>query len=235
MRRLRVFRPGTVPYDTALAAQMACVERLKSAPPAAGGDGFLLLLTHPPVITVGRSGDGRNILVSRERLRQEGVEVRQVSRGGDVTYHGSGQIVGYPIIRLAEHGRDVHAYLRRLEQVIMDTLADYRITAQRSAGHTGVWVGREKVAAIGVAITRWISYHGFALNVAPNFRHFGLINACGITDRQVTSMSRLLGAAVDQAQVEVRLARHFGEEFGFNEIEESAVLPSAAAIAPAYG
>ena len=231
--KLNVIRPGRIAYDDALAAQIACLNALKARDDA--DVGTLFLLEHPPVITLGRGADRANILAADEMLAAAGVTVHQAQRGGDVTYHGPGQIVGYPIIRLAEHGRDVHAYLRRLEQVIMDTLADYRITAQRSAGHTGVWVGREKVAAIGVAITRWISYHGFALNVAPNFRHFGLINACGITDRQVTSMSRLLGAAVDQAQVEVRLARHFGEEFGFNEIEESAVLPSAAAIAPAYG
>ena len=225
VKQLRVFRPARAPYDAALEAQVACVQRLKSGQERPE-TGFLLLLTHPPVITVGRSGGESNVLVSEERLRREGVALRHVSRGGDVTYHGPGQIVGYPILRLDGRDRDVHAYLRRLEQVIIDALADFRIESGRRPGFTGVWAGEEKIAAIGVAITRWVTYHGFALNVDPDLGHFALINPCGITDRRVTSMARLLEAPVDPRRVEDALLAHFAGEFGFDEVVESRALPA---------
>lgn len=225
VKQLRVFRPGRVPYDSALEAQVACVERLKTGEERPE-TGFLLLLTHPPVITVGRSGEESNILVSEERLRREGVALRHVSRGGDVTYHGPGQIVGYPILRLDGPDRDVHAYLRRLEQVIMDALAGFGIESGRRPGFTGVWVAEEKIAAIGVAITRWVTYHGFALNVDPDLDHFALINPCGIADRQVTSMARLLDAPVDRRRVEDALVARVAGEFGFDEVVESGALPA---------
>lgn len=217
MKKLLVYMPGQIAYGEALAFQLACVERLRTGSPEAGG--YLILLGHPPVITVGRSGTPDNILVPRERLRNEGIEVFDVSRGGDVTYHGPGQIVGYPIIPLNDHGGDVHRYLRDLEWAIIRSLADFGIVSQRRPRYTGVWVGRDKIAAIGVAITRWVTYHGFALNVAPNLDHFALIRPCGITDGGVTSMEKLLGRAVDRAEVEKRLVGHFSEVFGFNEIE----------------
>ena len=137
-----------------------------------------------------------------------------------MTYHGPGQVVGYPIIPLDMHGRDVHLYLRRLESVLITTLADYGIRAGRVPGLTGVWVGNEKVTAIGIAISHWITYHGFALNVDPNLSHFELIRPCGIDGKGVTSVSRLLGRRVNEREVEERLILHFGEEFGFSRIEE---------------
>jgi len=225
LKRLRVFSPGLVPYDLALAAQRACVERLKRTGPRASGEAFLFLLEHPPVITVGRGGKEQNILVPAEVLRRQGVALRHVGRGGDVTYHGPGQVVGYPVLRLEGWQRDVHAYLRRLEQVLMETLQEFGIASRRREGYTGVWVGEEKVAAIGVAITRWITYHGFALNVSPRLEHFALIHPCGITDRRVTSMERILGRRVDAARVREDLVKHFVRHFGFEVVSRSASLP----------
>ena len=140
-----------------------------------------------------------HVLASRDRLRREGIEVHESSRGGDVTYHGPGQIVGYPILRLDLHGRDIHRYLRDLEEVLIRAAGAVRHRGRREEGRTGVWVGREKVAAIGVAVRRWVTYHGFALNVAPNLAHFGLIVPCGIRDTGVTSLARLLGRPVTVA------------------------------------
>jgi lipoyl(octanoyl) transferase len=216
MNTLVVYRPGVVPYCDALAFQQRCVDSLKRD----AGGGYLILLTHPPVVTIGRSGSLDNVLVSRERLLQEGVEIHETGRGGDVTYHGPGQIVGYPIIRLNDRDRDVHAYLRRLEAVLMGALVEYGIVSARREGYTGVWVGGEKIAAIGVAISRWVTYHGFALNIAPDFRHFALIRPCGITDGGVTSMERILGHGVDQGEVGDRLIEHFAAEFRFDRGEQ---------------
>ena len=220
MKRLVVHVPGTVAYGEALAFQVACVGRLSKARGSAAPEGRLILLDHPAVITVGRGGSRENILSSAEVLRREGIEVFEASRGGDVTYHGPGQIVGYSIIRLDEHGADVHRYLRDLESVIISALADLGIASGRREGYTGVWVGRDKIAAIGVAITHWVTYHGFALNVAPNLGHFDLIRPCGIRDGGVTSMERLLDRRVDDAEVRRRLTARFCEVFGFDEVVE---------------
>lgn len=224
MNTLCVFRPGTVDYDAALAAQEACVARLKAcwAPPS---EGFLLLVGHPPVITIGRGGDEGNILADVGDLARRGVAVRRVSRGGDVTFHGPGQVVGYPIVRLEGVRRDVHAFLRSLEQVILDALADFGVAGRRRKGYTGVWVGDEKIAAIGVAITRWVTYHGFALNVTGGLDPFSLIHPCGIRGCRVTTMARVLGSEVDRRRVEDRLAVRFAERFGFDDIREEAGLP----------
>jgi lipoate-protein ligase B len=233
MKQLVVYTPGTVPYGTALAFQMACVEELKSSIPApeeTRESGYLILLSHPPVITLGRRGTRDNILVPERRLRAEGIQVVEASRGGDVTYHGPGQIVGYPIIRLDPDRRDIHGYLRDLEWVIMRCLADYGIASERRSGYTGVWVGREKIAAMGVAISRWVTYHGFALNLAPNFAHFALIRPCGIREGGVTSMEKVLGHRVPRAEVESALVEHFRAVFGFDEVvkRNALALPAAA-------
>lgn len=181
-------------------------------------DDYLLLVEHPPVITVGRNGDGSNLRVSAEILRQQGVEWYEVDRGGDVTYHGPGQLVGYPLIYL-EDPMQVVPYVRRLEQVLIDTLADFGVPSFREPGLTGVWTDRGKVAAIGVRVSRKITMHGFALNLDPDLTHFRLINPCGITDRPVTSLTELLGQKVSLEEGVEALIPHFVEVFGYPETE----------------
>lgn len=210
---LKVHRLGVVGYDDALKTQMCLVEQLKAD--ACGAEEHLLLLQHTPVITIGRSGTPKNIRVDEEELRRNGVALREASRGGDVTYHGPGQLVGYPILHLDRHGKDVHRYLRALEEVLIKTLAHYHIRAQRRRGLTGVWVEDRKIASIGVAITRWVTYHGFALNVNPNLAHFDLIHPCGLKGVTITTMAKELGRQVNVGEVEPIVIESFAEIFGF--------------------
>jgi lipoyl(octanoyl) transferase len=181
----------------------------------------LLLVEHPHVLTLGVRGDGgrSHILASADALASRGVAVHETGRGGDITYHGPGQIVGYPIIDLKPDRCDVHRYVRDLEDVLMRTAADYGIRAHRVEGLTGVWVGQEKLAAIGVRIARWITSHGFALNVSTDLDYFELIVPCGIADRGVTSLERLLGRTVGLADVQSRIASHFCNVFSLNGLE----------------
>ena len=177
-------------------------------------------LEHPHVITLGVRGDGgrSHLLASSETLAARGVEVHETGRGGDITYHGPGQLVGYPIIDLKPDRCDVHRYVRDLEEVLIRMASDYGIDAGRVEGLTGVWVGNEKLAAIGVRIARWITSHGFALNVTSDLDFFKLIVPCGIADRGVTSLSRLVGRPIDMAEVATRTAEHFANTFGFNNL-----------------
>ena len=216
-RPLDVRRLGLIPYDEALAMQQALVElrRADEIPDT------LLLLQHPHVLTLGvKRGGGRDhILATRERLDELGVSVNETGRGGDVTYHGPGQIVGYPIISLKPDRLDVHRYVRDLEEVLIRACADYGLAAERLSGLTGAWVahdtrGLQKIAAIGVRIARWITSHGFALNVNADLTYFDLIVPCGIRDRGVTSLADCLGHSVDLAEVEERLIAHFAHVFG---------------------
>jgi lipoate-protein ligase B len=159
------------------------------------------------------------LLADEAELAREGIEVHRIRRGGDVTYHGPGQLVAYPILRIDLHGRDVHAYLRSLESVIIRTLKRLGISGRRVDALTGVWVGREnprKIAAIGVGVKRWVSYHGLALNIQPNMRHFGMIVPCGISDRPITSVSELLGEPVGVSRLKPMLVESLGEEFGMD-------------------
>jgi lipoyl(octanoyl) transferase len=173
----------------------------------------LLMLEHDPVFTMGRNARAENVLVSAEALRERGFEIFETGRGGDVTYHGPGQVVGYPILELPADRRDVHRYVRDLEDVMIRACADYGITAARIAGKTGAWVGHEKVGAIGVRIARWVTSHGFALNVSNDLDPFALIVPCGIRDHGVTSLSRLLGRDVPPDEVAVGLSRHVADVF----------------------
>lgn len=170
----------------------------------------VLFVEHPPVYTVGRGARGSrdNLLWTPEILQREGIDVVEVDRGGDITYHGPGQLVGYPIVDLTRRGRDLHRYLRALEQAIIDTLRDFGIESERQPPHTGVWVGQDKVAAIGVKASRWVTQHGFALNVAPNLDHFLGIVPCGIRDKGVTSMANLLKRPVTLDEVLPALSNH---------------------------
>ena len=210
-RRLIVRRLGRIAYADALALQRALVEERK----VGAIDDQLLLVEHPHVLTLGVRGDGgrSHILASPDLLASRGVDVYEAGRGGDITYHGPGQIVGYPIVDLKPDRQDVHRYVRDIEEVLIRTAADYGIDAGRVEGLTGVWVGREKLAAIGVRIARWVTSHGFALNVTTDLDYFGLIVPCGIADRGVTSLERLLGRPVDRAEVEEHVVAHFCRVF----------------------
>lgn len=210
-RRLTVRRLGRVAYADALALQRSLVEERK----AGAVHDQLLFVEHPHVLTLGVRGDGgrSHILASPDLLASRGVEVHEAGRGGDITYHGPGQIVGYPIIDLKPDRQDIHQYVRDIEEVLIRTAADYGIDAGRVDGLTGVWVGREKLAAIGVRIARWVTSHGFALNVTTDLDYFNLIVPCGINDRGVTSLERLLGRAIDRREVESRIVAHFCRVF----------------------
>jgi lipoyl(octanoyl) transferase len=208
-RALDVRRLGRVSYAEGLALQ----ERLVRERQAQSAPDTLLLLEHDPVFTLGRNARAENVLFPADDLRARGFDVFEVGRGGDVTYHGPGQVVGYPIVDLSPDRRDVHRYVRDLEDVLIRTCADYGIAAERVAGRTGCWVGREKIGAIGVRIARWVTSHGFAFNVANDLDPFGLIVPCGIRDASVTSLTRLLGRPVATEEVMDHLQRHFEAVF----------------------
>ena len=173
----------------------------------------LLLLEHTPTITIGKSGKLENVLASPERLAEEGISLFFVDRGGDVTYHGPGQLVAYPIIDLRKRGRDVHKYVHDLEEVIIRTLNDFGIESCRDVTHAGGWVNGEEVAAIGLSIRRWISMHGFAINVNPKLQHFSLINPCGFPNRKATSIANLVSQDILMEAVVERLITRFSEVF----------------------
>ena len=212
--RPRVFevrRLGIVPYGAALELQKALVDERR----AGGIPDLLLLLQHPSVITLGVRRDSRlHVRATEEQLATQGIEVHETGRGGDVTYHGPGQIVGYPILDLRPDRCDVHRYVRDLEEVMIRVCADYGVAAHRVEGLSGAWVGVEKIGAIGVRISRWITSHGFAFNVNTRLEDFQLIVPCGIADRGVTSLGRLLGAEPSIVEVEDRFIRRFAEVFG---------------------
>ncbi len=203
---------GRTEYRDALERQTQLVGRR-----IAGEVGDTLVFTeHEPVFTLGlRAGADAHLVWNAERLAREGIATVKTNRGGDITYHGPGQIVGYPIVSLAS-SRDLHAYLRFLEQVVINTLGSLGLAATRREGKTGIWLGRRKVAAIGVAVRRWVAYHGFALNVDPDLSHFDGIIPCGIsaTDGTVTSMTRELGRPVSLAEVKAVLAGEFQRQWG---------------------
>jgi lipoyl(octanoyl) transferase len=225
-RRLEVHRLGVVAYAEGLALQQRLVEQRKAGAIA----DQLLLLEHPPVITLGVKvrSDRSNILASPSALQSAGVEMFETGRGGDVTYHGPGQLVGYPIVDLQPDRCDVHRYVRDLEQVMIAAVAEFGVQAERVAGLTGAWVSDQKLAAIGVRISRWVTSHGFALNVSPDLSHFNFIVPCGIADRGVTSLSRLLRRDVRIRDVEDAVVRAFSAVFECDPTEPAdAVLRAA--------
>lgn len=173
----------------------------------------LLLLQHPPVVTIGKSGKLENIIVSPAELVKQGISLVFADRGGDVTYHGLGQLVAYPIIDLRERGKDIHRYVHDLEEVIIRTVSDFSIDAGRDDGHAGVWVKNEELASIGIRIRKWITMHGLALNIRPRLEHFSLINPCGFRNRKATSISKLLSKDIPMETVIQRLITHFSEVF----------------------
>ena len=181
---------------------------------------ILLLLQHPPVMTLGRSGKVENLLASETTLQEKKIQVIFTDRGGDVTYHGPGQLVAYPILNLRLLGLSVPDYVWSLEEVVIRVLARFRISAGRVEKLRGVWVGEEKIASLGVHLSRWISKHGLALNVNTDLGPFSLINPCGITDRRVTSMAQILGRSLPMGEIEKLTLGAFAEVFGFSLGEE---------------
>ena len=198
----------------------------------------LLLLEHPPTLTMGRASHAEHLLATPEQLEREQIEVVEVDRGGDITYHGPGQLVGYPILNLREppHTPDLHRYLRHLEEVLIVTLAQFGVTADRFPGYTGVWVGMDtptprKIAAIGVKSSRWITQHGFALNVNPDLSHFNLIVPCGIREYGVTSLAEHPGISVSVTDVLPKVAAAFQQVLGYGEILSDSPLTLSSLLA----
>jgi lipoate-protein ligase B len=209
VRPITVWQAGILDYDRGLDWQ----ERLATAlQRSQGGLGeSLILLQHPPVITIGRGGSWKDLLVSPALLERAGISVRQTERGGKATYHGPGQLVAYPIMRI-ERER-LYEYVHNLEQVVIDLLAEYGVRAGRVEGHPGVWVAGQKIAAIGLAVDEGITRHGLALNVAPEMAHFRLLIPCGLTHKDIASMQQVLGRAPDLDQVTGQFARHFARVY----------------------
>ncbi|MDZ7832768.1 MAG: lipoyl(octanoyl) transferase LipB [Desulfobacterales bacterium] len=173
----------------------------------------LLLLEHPPTLTLGKTGRMENILVPASRLQQEGICLVSSDRGGDATYHGPGQLVAYPILSLKNRGQDVRQYVRNLEETAIRTLKDFGISAGRDKAHPGVWIDREEIAAIGVSVKNWVTMHGLALNVAPDMVHYAFINPCGFTDRKAASMADILGREIPMETVVSTFIEHFSDVF----------------------
>jgi lipoate-protein ligase B len=207
--QLIVYQLGLVEYSDACCLQRDMHRRVVDGK----CEDSLLLLEHPPTITVGKSGKQENILASRTELAGKGVSLLFVERGGDVTYHGPGQLIAYPLIDLRKRGEDVHKYVTDLEEVVIRTLNDFSIRGSRDETHAGVWVGKDEIAAIGISLKRWVSLHGIALNVSVDLKGFSLINPCGFTDRKATSMSNLLSRDIPVKDVSGKFLLHFSEVF----------------------
>jgi len=220
VRISRIVDFGSIGYAEAWALQ----KRVAAARKAGAIEDVLLLCEHPHVITQGRNGKREHLLTSEHVLRQKGVEFHTTDRGGDITYHGPGQIVGYPILNLGAIRRDVVWYVRMLEEAMIRATAEFGVAAERVAGKTGIWVkngnAEEKLAAIGVHISRWVTSHGFAYNVSTDLRYFDLIVPCGIAGCKATSLEKLLGDSVKRKDVAPRIAQHLGEVFGL-ELKET--------------
>lgn len=203
-----VLYPGVVLYPDAVVLQESYVRKVASGEEVEK----FILLEHPHVITLGRGSHQENLLVSREFLAERGVAIEESGRGGDITYHGPGQVVGYPILNLKEKP-DLHLYLRNLEELLIRTVADFGITAGRKKGMTGIWMDEDKIGAIGVRVARWVSSHGFALNVSPDLDYFHYIIPCGIRQHGVTSMQKILGREIPFEEVHASLLIHFEQIF----------------------
>ncbi len=215
MSTLDIYELGTVPYEKALEYQESLLaKRIAEEIPDS-----LILLEHPPTITTGRKGNTENLLVRKEYLEKHGISFIHASRGGDITFHGPGQIVGYPILNLKNHEMDIRKHLRSIEEVIIQTLRDFEIEGRRIDGVTGVWVKRSKIASIGIAIRKWVTYHGFALNVSTNLDYFELILSCGITDVRINSIGGWLGneESVRMNDVTRSVIKNFMGVFGFED------------------
>ncbi|MFQ5512620.1 MAG: lipoyl(octanoyl) transferase LipB [Candidatus Krumholzibacteriia bacterium] len=207
---MRVHDLDTMPYDEAFALQKRTVQRLQSG----GGEETLYLLEHPHVVTLGRNASAASLIAGKTLLESRGVTVVETDRGGDATYHGPGQLVGYPIIALEPGRRDIRRYVADVEEVLLRTLAGFSIEARRDDVHRGVWVAGRKIASVGIRISRWVTCHGFALNVDTDLSYFSLIHPCGISSCEMTSIRREIGRDIDMAAVKETIVRHFSDVFG---------------------
>ncbi len=225
VKQLRVERMGRIAYGPMLALQ----EERHAAVADGPGPETLFLLEHEPVVTLGRNSGAEHVLVAPAELRRQGIELYETGRGGDVTYHGPGQIVGYPILALGEGEQDVKAYVWKLEELVIRTVADFGVKAGRVEGLRGIWVGNDKIGAIGVRIARWATMHGVALNVASALDGFRLIVPCGLHGRGVTSIAQVTGRAPSLREVEDRIIVHAGDVLG----REVALAPPSRVPAPA--
>jgi lipoate-protein ligase B len=200
---------GVIEYSEALRLQ----ERLVEARIAGDIPDIILFLQHPPVITMGASAREKNIIGPRDALKNEGVAIVYTDRGGDITVHEPGQLVCYPVFNLKTMERDIHLYVRNLEEVVIRTLSEFSIAAHRESGYPGVWAGEEKICAVGIRVSKWVTKHGFALNVNNDLRYFSYVHPCGITDKRVTSMSRLLGHKLNMENVMLRIIENCSQVF----------------------
>ncbi len=236
MPKLLVADLGLTPYTAALSLQRAAARARISG---ALGEDLLLLVEHPPVVTLGRSSKDRHLLASPGLLEARGIELHEVERGGDVTFHGPGQLVGYPIIDLKRHRQDLHWYLRQVEEALINAVAPLGVVGERSTGYTGVWTQGRKLASIGVHARDWVTWHGFALNVATDLSYFDLIVPCGIADVRMTSVAAELGDRALEGDLDrmVRreVVRGFGEVFSLEpaELDPAELERVAASIVPA--
>jgi lipoyl(octanoyl) transferase len=230
MQRLRYADAWALQERLFARSVQAKLQRRETGSEGSGGEHYLLLGDHPPVFTLGRNGALANLLVDEERLAREGIDFFRINRGGDITYHGPGQLVGYPILDLDCLFTDIGRYLRLIEECVIRVLADYGLEAERLPGATGVWLDAQnpfrarKICAIGIRASRWVTMHGFALNLNTNLEHFGLIVPCGITDKAVTSLARELGRPVDETEVRDRWLSVFQELFEVDVAFDSSLL-----------
>ncbi|MEM1093466.1 MAG: lipoyl(octanoyl) transferase LipB [Bacteroidota bacterium] len=214
---------GRSAYEPTWALQRQIQQRLiqaKRASPPEALPHVLLMVEHPHVYTLGKSGDASNLLLSEQELAARGAQYVPIDRGGDITYHGPGQLVGYPLLDLDRFFNDIHRYIRCLEDAVIRTCAEYAVQADRVAGRTGVWVGPDargderKICAIGIRCSRWVTMHGFAFNINTDLDYFEYIVPCGISDRGVTSLAAEVGHPIDEQQARARIAHHLAEVFG---------------------
>jgi len=214
-REFAYYNLGLVDYNSAWELQTKLLsKRVKNEI-----EDTLILVEHPHTYTLGKVADKENLITNEEQLNALGISVYEIDRGGDITYHGPGQVVGYPIINLSEWKEDTHQYLRSLEQVIMNVCKDYGLTAQRNEKYTGVWINDKKIAAIGIKVSRWVTMHGFAFNVNTDLNYFGGIIPCGIRDKEVTSLSSELGRSIELDEVKLKIVEHFKGVFDYKSFK----------------
>lgn len=214
--KLRVLKLGKRDYESTLNIQLDLLDKRQRGLI----EDTLVLVEHPPVITMGLSAKDSNILMSEKFLMEQGIDVHRIARGGDVTYHGDGQIVGYPIFNLKESKLGIRNFVEGMEKLFIDILIDeFEINAAKDPGHTGVWVGNDKIVAIGLAVKHGVTMHGFAFNVNTNLQHFDYIVPCGLNDRGVTSIEKIKGEKQDFENINELVLKYFYKQFGFDEIE----------------
>jgi lipoate-protein ligase B len=214
------YKLGLIEYEKAYELQ----KRIWAEKAAGQEEDTLLLLEHTPTLTLGKSGKLKNLLVERDKLAEKGISLYFTDRGGDITFHGPGQLVVYPIIDLRKRGKDIHRYIHELQEAVIETLADFSIVGERDPKHVGVWVRKDKICAMGVAIHKWITMHGLALNIDPDLNAFSLITPCGIVDRGVTSMARLKESPPFIEDVINRFITHFSQVFSMT-MEQGSMDP----------